>query len=432
MIVVLVLLGQVLELRARERTGSAIRALLDLAAKTARVIRPDGREEEVPLDRVVVGDRLRVRPGDKVPVDGVVVEGRSSIDESMISGEPVPVEKAAGDEVVGATINGNGSLVMEARRVGAETMLSQIVEMVAKAQRSRAPIQRLADAVSGKFVPAVMAVAVIAFVAWSVWGPSPALAYALVAAVAVLMIACPCALGLATPISIMTATGRGAQAGVLIRDAEALERFAGVDTLVVDKTGTLTAGRPKLVAVLPEPGHDEAEVLRLAASLERGSEHPLAAAIVAGAEERGIRPANAESFEAKTGKGVTGTVDGRPVALGNARLAADLGIDTGHLVEAADVRRDRGETLMFVFADGAVAGQIAVADPIKDGTAEAITALHREGLTVIMATGDSAHTARAVAATLGIDEVRAEVLPADKVKIVSGVAGEGPEGRHGR
>jgi Cu+-exporting ATPase len=424
-IVVLVLLGQVLELRARERTGSAIRALLDLAAKTARVIRPDGREEEVSLDQVVVGDRLRVRPGDKVPVDGVVVEGRSSIDESMISGEPVPVEKTAGDEVIGATINGTGSLVMEARRVGAETMLSQIVEMVAKAQRSRAPIQRLADAVSGKFVPAVVAVAIVAFVAWAIWGPPPALAYALVAAVAVLMIACPCALGLATPISIMTATGRGAHAGVLIKDAEALERFASVDTLIVDKTGTLTVGKPKLVAVLPEPGHDEAEVLRLAASLERGSEHPLAEAIVAAAEERGIQLAKAESFEAETGKGVTGTVDGRSVALGNARLAADLGIDTGHLTETSDARRDRGETLMFVIIDGAIAGQLAIADPIKDTTAEAITALHHEGLSIIMATGDNARTASAVAATLGIDEVRADVLPADKVKIVAELQADG-------
>ncbi len=424
-IVVLVLLGQVLELGARERTGSAIRSLLDLAAKTARVIRPDGREEDVALDRVVVGDRLRVRPGDKVPVDGVVIEGRSSLDESMISGEPLPVEKVAGDEVVGATINGSGTLVMEARRVGAETVLSQIVAMVARAQRSRAPIQRLADAVSGKFVPAVIAAALVAFVAWSIWGPPPALAYGLVAAVAVLMIACPCALGLATPISIMTATGRGAQAGVLIKDAEALERFAAVDTLIVDKTGTLTVGKPALAAVLAEPGHDEADVLRLAASLERGSEHPLAAAILAGAEERGIRLAEAKSFEAVTGKGVTGVIAGRPVALGNDRLLADLGVDAAPASQDSDQRRDRGETLMFVVVDHAVVGQIAIADRIKPTAAAAIAALHGEGFRIIMATGDNAHTAAAVAGELGIDEIRAGVLPADKVDIVKELQARG-------
>ena len=365
-IVVLVLLGQILELGARERTGSAIRALYDLAAKTARVIRADGREEEVPLDEVEVGDRLRVRPGEKVPVDGAVVEGRSSVDESMLTGEPVPVEKTAGDPVTGATINGTGSLVIEARRVGKDTMLAQIVEMVAAAQRSRAPIQKLADSVAGWFVPAVIGVAAVAFVAWAVWGPPPALAYALVSAIAVLIIACPCALGLATPMSIMTATGRGAQAGVLIKDAEALETFAKVDTLIVDKTGTLTLGRPDLVAVLPEAGHDEPEVLRLAASLERGSEHPLAEAIVRGAEARGLPLADARDFEAVTGKGVTGTVDGRAVALGNAALLADLGID--HAASEADARRDRGETVMFVVVDGAVAGLVAVADPVKETT----------------------------------------------------------------
>ena len=341
-IVVLVLLGQVMELRARERTGSAIRALLDLAAKTARVIRADGREEEIPLEDVKVGDRLRVRPGDKVPVDGVVVEGRSSIDESMISGEPVPVEKVNGDKVTGATINGTGSLVMEAQRVGADTMLSQIVEMVANAQRSRAPIQKFADSVAGLFVPAVIGIAILAFIAWAIWGPVPALAYALVSAVAVLIIACPCALGLATPMSIMTATGRGAQAGVLIKNAEALERFAKVDTLIVDKTGTLTVGKPKLVAVLPEAGHDEDEVLRLAASLERGSEHPLAEAIVGGAEERGVALAKADDFEAVTGKGVKGVVDGKRVALGNAKLLADLGVDGGRLRQVRQCPSRRG------------------------------------------------------------------------------------------
>jgi len=325
-IVVLVLLGQVMELGARERTGSAIRALLDLAAKTAHVIRADGREEEIPLEEVVVGDHVRVRPGDKVPVDGVVIDGRSSIDESMLSGEAVAVEKVAGDPVTGATINGTGSLIVEVKRVGGDTVLSQIVAMVANAQRSRAPIQKLADSVAGMFVPAVIGVAILAFIAWAAWGPAPALSYGLVAAVAVLIIACPCALGLATPMSIMTATGRGAQAGVLIKNAEALERFAKVDTLIVDKTGTLTVGKPKLVAVLPAAGHQEAEVLRLAASLERGSEHPLAEAIVSAAEERGVELASAEEFEALTGKGVKGVVDGQAVALGNAALLTELGL----------------------------------------------------------------------------------------------------------
>ena len=424
-IVVLVLLGQLLELRARERTGSAIRALLDLAAKTARVIRDDGSEEEVPLEDVVVGDRLRVRPGDKVPVDGLVVEGRSSVDESMISGEPVPVEKVAGDEVTGATINGTGSLVIEARRVGADTLLSQIVEMVANAQRSRAPIQKFADLVAGRFVPAVIVVAILAFIAWSIWGPVPALAYALVSAVAVLIIACPCALGLATPMSIMTATGRGAQAGVLIKNAEALERFAEVDTLIVDKTGTLTVGKPKLVAVLPEEGHDEAEVLRLAASLERGSEHPLAEAIVAGAEERGIAMIKAEDFEAITGKGVKGVVDGKIVALGNTKLVADLGLDGGRLAETANARRDQGETVMVVIIGKEIAGLVSVADPIKDTTADALKALHAEGFRIVMATGDNERTAQAVASKLGIDEIRADVLPEDKARIIKELQAEG-------
>jgi Cu+-exporting ATPase len=417
-IVTLVLLGQVMELRAREGTGRAIRALLDMAAKTARVIRSDGQEEEIPLENVQVGDRLRVRPGDKVPVDGVVAEGRSSVDESMISGEPLPVEKVAGDPVTGATINGTGSLVIEATRVGADTMLAQIVEMVAKAQRSRAPIQKYADQVAGFFVPAVIAIAVLAFIGWAIWGPAPALSYALIAAVAVLIIACPCALGLATPMSIMTATGRGAQAGVLIKNAEALELFEKVDTLVVDKTGTLTMGKPRLVAVLPEPGHDEAEVLRLAASLERGSEHPLAEAIVRGAQERGVEMAEATDFEAVTGKGVTGQVDGKAVALGNLALITDLGLDGGDLTAKANARRDDGETVMFVVLDGAVAGLVSVADPVKETTPAALRALHGLGLRIIMATGDNERTARSVAARLGIDEIRADVLPADKARII--------------
>ncbi len=416
-IVVLVLLGQVMELGARERTGSAIRALLNLAPKTARVIREDGREGEIPLEDVQVGDQLRVRPGDKVPVDGVVVEGRSSIDESMISGEPVPVEKVEGNEVTGATINGTGSLVIEARRVGADTMLSQIVEMVANAQRSRAPIQNLADSVAGRFVPAVIVIAILSFIAWSVWGPAPALAYGLVSAVAVLIIACPCALGLATPMSIMTATGRGAQAGVLIKNAESLERFAKVDTLIVDKTGTLTVGKPKLVAVLPEADHDEAEVLRLAASLERGSEHPLAEAIVTGAEERGVAITKAEDFEAVTGKGVKGIVDAKPVALGNAKLVADMGLDDGRFAETANARRDEGETVMFVIIGSEIAGLVSVADPVKETTPGALKALRAQGFYIVMATGDNERTAKAVAARLEIDEIRADVLPEDKARI---------------
>ncbi len=417
-IIVLVLLGQILELRARERTGGAIRALLDLAAKTARVLRPDGREEEIPLEDVNVGDHLRVRPGDKVPVDGVVVEGHSSVDESMLTGEPVPVEKAAGDSVTGATINGSGSLVIEARRVGADTVLSQIVEMVAQAQRSRAPIQKLADQVAGYFVPTVVLVAVVAFIAWAVWGPPPALAYALVSAVSVLIIACPCALGLATPMSIMTATGRGAQAGVLIKNAEALERFAKVDTLIVDKTGTLTLGKPKLVAVLPEQGVGEDELLRLAASLERGSEHPLAEAIVGGAEARGLTLAKAEDFEAITGKGVIGRVDGKAVALGNAKLVAALGLDGEAASRQAEARRDQGETVMFVAVEGRIAGLVSVADPVKETTPAALKALHDEGLRIVMVTGDNERTAKAVAARLGIDEIRADVLPEDKARII--------------
>ncbi|SFN98187.1 Cu+-exporting ATPase [Roseovarius lutimaris] len=424
-IVTLVLLGQVMELRAREGTGKAIRALLDMAAKTARVIRSDGTEQEVQLDDVLVGDHLRVRPGDKVPVDGTVIEGRSSIDESMISGEPVPVEKVAGDPVTGATINGTGSLVIAATRVGADTMLSQIVEMVANAQRSRAPIQKYADMVAGYFVPVVILIAVLSFIGWALWGPEPALSYGLISAVAVLIIACPCALGLATPMSIMTATGRGAQAGVLIKNAEALERFEKIDTLMVDKTGTLTEGKPRLVAVLPEPGHDEAEVLRLAASLERGSEHPLAEAIVRGAEERGVEIAKAEDFEAVTGKGVKGVVDGKAVALGNLKLITDMGLKADDLIEKANARRDEGETVMFVVLDDAIAGLVSVADPIKETTPAALKALHDLGFRIIMATGDNERTAKAVAGRLGIDEIRADVLPEDKARIIKELQAEG-------
>ena len=424
-IVVLVLLGQILELRARERTGSAIRALLDLAAKTARVIRPDGSEEEVPLEDVHIGDRLRVRPGDKVPVDGEVVEGRSSVDESMLTGEPVPVEKVTGDPVTGATIIGTGSLIIEARRVGKDTMLAQIVEMVAAAQRSRAPIQKLADAVAGYFVPAVIGIAILSFIAWAIWGPEPALAYGLVSAIAVLIIACPCALGLATPMSIMTATGRGAQAGVLIKNAEALEAFERVDTLIVDKTGTLTVGKPQLAAVLPEAGHDEAEILRLAASLERGSEHPLAEAIVRGAEARGLTLANAESFEAVTGMGVKGVVDGKAVALGNAKMLAQLGVEAPAATAAANARRDEGETVMFVTVEGAVAGLVGVADPVKETTPKALKDLHALGFRIVMATGDNERTARAIAGRLGIDDIRADVLPEDKARIIRELQAEG-------
>lgn len=424
-IVVLVLLGQVMELRAREGTGQAIRALLDLAPKTARIIRADGTEEEIALELVVPGDLLRVRPGDKVPVDGQVTEGRSSVDESMITGEPLPIEKTAGDAVTGATINGTGSLVIEARRVGEDTMLAQIVEMVASAQRSRAPIQKYADKVAGVFVPAVIAVAVFAFAGWAIWGPDPALAYALIAAVSVLIIACPCALGLATPMSIMTATGRGAQAGVLIKNAEALERFEDIDTLLVDKTGTLTEGKPKLVSVLPEVGFDEDELLIAAASLERSSEHPLAEAIVAGAIERGLGLAEVSVFEAVTGKGVTGKVEGREVALGNTALMHDLGLQPGALAEEADARRDQGETVMFVVIEGNTAGLVTVADPIKSSTSDALKELRGLGLRIIMATGDNERTARAVAARVGIDEIRADVLPQDKARIIQELQASG-------
>ncbi|MCC0044441.1 MAG: heavy metal translocating P-type ATPase [Brucellaceae bacterium] len=424
-IVALVFLGQVLELRARERTGSAIRALLDLAPKTARRVAEDGSEAEVPLDEVQTGDRLRVRPGDSVPVDGVVVEGRSSVDESMITGEPVPVEKVEGDVLTGGTLNGNGSLIMQAEKVGAETKLSQIVEMVAKAQRSRAPIQGLADRVSFFFVPAVVLVAVTAFAVWALFGPSPAMIYAIVSAVSVLIIACPCALGLATPMSIMTATGCGAQAGVLIRDAEALERFAAVDTLIVDKTGTLTEGQPRLTDIVSAAGFDEKDVLSLAASLERGSEHPLAEAIVEGAEGRGAKLASASDFEATTGKGVSGKVSGKRVALGNRAMMDDLGVDAATLVDRANTLRGEGKTAMFVAVGGKLAGIVAVSDPIKETTAGAIRALHESGLKIIMATGDNERTAKAVAGKLGIDEVRADMLPQDKQKLIEKLQAKG-------
>jgi P-type Cu+ transporter len=417
-IITLVFLGQVLELRARERTGSAIRALLDLAPKTALRIRDDGDEEEVPLDAVVGGDRLRIRPGDSVPVDGIVVDGRSSVDESMITGEPVPVEKVADDPLTGGTLNKNGTLVMRAERVGSETMLSRIVEMVAKAQRSRAPIQGLADRVSFYFVPTVVVIAVIAFIVWAVAGPSPSMIFAIVSAVSVLIIACPCALGLATPMSIMTATGRGAQAGVLIKDAEALERFAKVDTLIVDKTGTLTEGRPSLTDLVTAQGISEDDLLRLAAGLERGSEHPLAEAIVAGAKERGVLIPAASDFEAVTGKGVKGLVEGRTVALGNAAMMLDLSVDMSALATDADRLASEGKTPMFVAADGRLVGIVAVADPIKETTAAAIKALHDSGLRIIMATGDNERTAAAVAARLGIDDVRAGILPEGKKDLV--------------
>jgi len=424
-IIVLVLLGQILELRARERTGGAIKALMDLAPKTALIVRDDGSQEEIPVEAVRIGDRLRVRPGETVPVDGHVVSGRTSIDESMLTGEPVPVEKAVGDTVTGATLNGNGALVIAADRVGSDTTLSKIVEMVANAQRSRAPIQKLVDIVAGWFVPTVVAVSILAFLAWSVWGPSPAMAYGLVAAVSVLIIACPCALGLATPMSIMVATGRGAQAGVLIKNAEALERFAAVDTLVVDKTGTLTEGRPELAGILTVPDQDETDLLRLSASLEQGSEHPLASAIVEAANERGLNLSEADHFQAMTGKGVVGSVDGLKVALGNASLLEDLGITPDALTDGVADRQRQGETVMFIVAGGQLAGAVAVADPIKQTTRDAIGHLHAQGLRIVMATGDNARTANAVAEELGIDEVRAEVSPQDKADLIRGLQSQG-------
>ncbi|MER8572905.1 heavy metal translocating P-type ATPase [Mesorhizobium sp. M1338] len=424
-IVALVFLGQVLELRAREKTGSAIRALLDLAPKTARLIVADGSESDVPLDAVKAGDRLRIRPGDAVPVDGTVLEGRSSVDESMITGEPLPVEKTEGDALTGGTLNRQGSLIMRAERIGSETTLARIVELVAKAQRSRAPIQGLADRVSFYFVPTVVLVAIAAFIAWAVIGPEPSLIFAIVSAVSVLIIACPCALGLATPMSIMTATGRGAHAGVLIKEAAALERFASVDTLIVDKTGTLTEGRPKLTDVVAANGFSEDELLALAAGLEKGSEHPLAEAIVEGAATRGVTVAEASGFEAVTGKGVSGTVSGKKVALGNAAMMADLGIDTGSVSARAEALQTEGKTAMFVAVGNRLAGLVAVADPVKATTAEAIKALHDSGLRIIMATGDNERTANAIARSLGIDEVRAGLLPEQKAALVEELRAKG-------
>ena len=424
-ITALVLLGQVLELKARSRTNAAIQMLLGLAPNTARIVRNDGTEEDMPLEQVKPGDTLRVRPGEKVPVDGTVIDGESNVDESMVTGEPIPVAKLAGEKLIGATVNGTGSLLMRAEKVGSDTLLAQIVHMVAEAQRSRAPIQKLADVVAGYFVPAVVGVAILAFITWQVWGPEPRLAHAIINAVAVLIIACPCALGLATPISIMVGTGRGAMAGVLIRNAEALEIMEKIDTLVVDKTGTLTEGKPKLVAVQAEPGFTEDEILRIAASLERASEHPLAEAIVHGAEEKKIELAKADDFQSVTGKGVTGEVDGHTVAAGNVKLLESLGINAGDLSQQADKQRVEGRTIMFIAIDGKAAGLIGVADPIKDSTAEAIRDLHTEGIKIVMLTGDSHTTAKAVAGKLGIDQVHAEVLPEQKTELIKQLQAEG-------
>ncbi|PZQ57326.1 MAG: haloacid dehalogenase [Phenylobacterium zucineum] len=424
-ITVLVLLGQLLELRAREQTSGAIRALLDLAPKSARRVRDDGQDEEVGLDHVHVGDRLRVRPGEKVPVDGEVLEGRVSIDESMVTGESMPVTKEAGDRVVGGSINRTGSFVMRAEKVGAETLLSQIVQMVAQAQRSRAPIQRMADRVSGWFVPTVLAVAALAFLGWAVFGGPSGMSFGLVAAVSVLIIACPCALGLATPISIMVGVGRGAGAGVLIKNAEALERFETLDTLVVDKTGTLTEGRPALTAIRPLEGFDETEALRLAASLERGSEHPLADAIVRAARDRGVALAEPSGFDSPVGKGVEGVVDGRRVVLGSGRFLAERGVDVAALEADADALRGDGATAIFLGVDGQAAAILAIADPMKPTTPQAVQALKAEGVRLVMMTGDNRTTAEAVARRLGIDEVRAEVLPQDKAAVVEALRREG-------
>jgi P-type Cu+ transporter len=424
-ITVLVLLGQVLELRAREQTSGAIRALLDLAPKTARRLKADGSDEEVSLDAIAVGDRLRVRPGEKVPVDGEVIEGRSSLDESMITGESMPVTKEVGSKVIAGTLNTTGSFVMRAEKVGRDTMLARIVQMVAAAQRSRAPIQRLADQVAGWFVPAVIAVALAAFAAWSIYGPQPRLAFGLVAAVTVLIIACPCALGLATPMSIMVGVGRGAQAGVLIKNAEALERMEKIDTLVIDKTGTLTEGKPKVVAVVPAKGFEENEVLRLAASVEKASEHPLALAIVAAAQERGLGLSDVADFDSPTGKGVVGAVEGRRLALGNAKFLRELGIETGELEQEAERLRHEGATAIFLAVDGKVAAVIAIADPVKPTTPEALKALSQEGIRVVMLTGDNKTTAAAVARRLGITEVEAEVLPDQKSAVVARLQKEG-------
>ena len=424
-ITVLVLLGQILELRARSRAGEAIRALLGLAPSTARVVHDCGSEKDVPLQNVAVGDRLRVRPGEKIPVDGEVIDGKSAVDESMITGEPLPVEKQVGDPVTGGTVNGTGTFVMRAERVGADTLLARIVAMVGEAQRSRAPIQRLADAVASYFVPAVIAVSVVTFVIWTFVGPDPRMAHALFAAVAVLIIACPCALGLATPMSIMVGTGMGASAGVLIKNAEALETLEKIDTLVIDKTGTLTEGRPRLVTVETAAGVSEAEILRVAASLERGSEHPLAGAIVEGATNQGVEITAAKSFESITGRGVAGEVDGRGVALGTHTLMTDRGVELGPWTERAEVLRREGRTVVFVAIDGCLAGTLGIADPIKPSTLEAVRALHGEGVRIVMLTGDSRTTAEAVGRELGLDEIEAEVLPDRKAEIVRRLQDEG-------
>jgi len=424
-ITVLVLLGQVLELRAREQTGGAIRALLDLAPKTARRVRDDGSDEDVALEIVAVGDRLRVRPGEKVPVDGELVEGRSSVDESMITGESMPITKEVGARLIGGTLNQTGGFIMRAGKVGRDTMLAQIVHMVAEAQRSRAPIQRLADEVSGWFVPVVIAIAVLAFAAWGVFGPEPRFAHGLIAAVAVLIIACPCALGLATPMSIMVGVGRGASLGVLIKNAEALERFEKIDTLVVDKTGTLTEGKPKVVAMKAVAGLAETELLRLAATLERASEHPLAAAIVNAAAERAVPLGEAQDFNSPVGKGVTGTVDGRKLVIGSHRIMAEEGVDLSALAAEAEGLRGEGATVIFVAVDGRLGGLIAIADPIKATTPAAVQTLKAAGVRVVMLTGDNKTTAQAVARRLGIDEVEAEILPEDKAKVVARLRKEG-------
>jgi Cu+-exporting ATPase len=424
-ITVLVLLGQVLELRARETTSGAIRALLDLTPKTARRIGLDGAEEEIQLDAVHVGDRLRVRPGEKVPVDGVVTEGRSAIDESMVTGESMPVTKETGADVIGGTMNQSGALVIEARKIGRDTMLAQIVQLVADAQRSRAPIQRMADQVSGWFVPAVIAVATLAFGAWAIWGPEPQFSYGLVAAVAVLIIACPCALGLATPMSIMVGVGRGAQSGVLIKNAEALEYMERVDTLVVDKTGTLTEGKPAVTAIVPAEGFSETDILKLAASVERASEHPLAQAIVRAAEQRAILTMNVTEFDSPTGKGALGKVDGKVVALGNAKFLSELGIDTAVLAQQAEELRTEGATAIFMAVDGRTAGVLAIADPVKGTTPEALRGLKAEGIRVVMLTGDNWTTAKAVARRLGIEDVEAEVLPDQKSAVVQRYKSQG-------
>jgi Cu+-exporting ATPase len=424
-ITVLVLLGQVLELRAREQTGGAIRALLNLAPKTARRITADGQDEEISVEHIQLGDRLRVRPGDGIPVDGAIIEGQSAVDESMVTGESMPAVKHAGDRLIGGTVNGTGALVMEAEKIGADTMLARIVTMVSDAQRSRAPIQRLADVVAGYFVPAVLAVAVLAFAGWAIWGPQPALSYALIAAVSVVIIACPCALGLATPMSIGVGIGKGAHAGVLIKSAEALERMETVDTLVVDKTGSLTEGKPKVTGIVPADSLSETEILALGASLERSSEHPLAAAIVAAAKERGIPIQEPSAFRAFTGKGISGQVGGRNVALGNATLMTELGVDISMLAGDADTRRGEGATVLFLAVDKKAGAAIAVADPIKTTTRAALDTLRVDGVRIVMLSGDNQATANAVGRTLGIDDIRGDVLPEDKHRIVRQLKSEG-------